>query len=220
MMKTEDLVTRLASMAAPVRPVGRPWKGAALWFSVCVIYLGGVAAFALARRSRLAVTDAPLYVVQQLALLVTALTAAIAAFASTIPGYSRRILAAPAVPGAIALVSLITACVRDVQTRGTLGLSSQTDWPCVVSIFLGSAVLGSLLGFMLRRGAPLAPRLTGVLAAAAALGVTNIEACLTRPHLFNSVVLLWHGATSMIVVVVLAVAAGQVFRWPMQAYVD
>ena len=151
---------------------------------------------------------------QQGAALVTGIMAARAAFASVIPGQDDRVWILPAIGAAAWSVSLLWAGVRDLQATGTLGLTSQTDWPCVVSMVVGGLVLGAPLVWMLRRGAPLTPGLTAFLAALAALSVANIEACLTRPHAFALTVLLWHGGTIAAVAALCAWSGRRWLRWP------
>jgi hypothetical protein len=116
----------------------------------------------------------------------------------------------PAMSGAVWLAALLWNCWRDLQTWGTVGITSQTDWPCVVSIATGGAVLGGPMLLMLRRGAPLTPRTTALLGGVAALSFANIEACLTRPHTFTMTVLAWHGITIALAASLLrgSVAAG------------
>src|SRR5262249_29618804 len=112
---------------------------------------------------------------------------------------------------------LLWAGVLDLQTAGTLGATSQSDWPCVVSMTVGGVVVGAPLVWMVRRGAPLTPGLTAFLAALAALSFANIEACLTRPHAFSLTVLLWHGGTVAAVAALCALTAGRWLRWPDRA---
>lgn len=216
-MKTEDLIDRLAGNATPVRPLARPWKRALVWLMCAVVYLAVVAIMALHRHSTLAATDKPAYVVQQAALFVTGLTAAVAAFVSVIPGTSRRVAAAPIAPAVVLVAVLMWGCVCDLRVYGTFGVASQTDWPCVVSITLGGAFLWAVMSAMLRRGAGLTPGLTGLVAGGAALSIANIEACLTRAHPFTSVVVVWHGLTSAMMMAALAIAGRYVFRWPRAA---
>ena len=61
-------------------------------------------------------------------------------------------------------LSLLWAGVLDLQASGTLGVTSQSDWPCVASMTVGGLVVGAPLVWMLRRGAPLTPGLTAFLA--------------------------------------------------------
>jgi hypothetical protein len=160
------------------------------------------------------VTPTPLYLVQQGAALVTGIMAARAALASVIPGSNNRVWVLPAIGAAVWGVSLLWAGVRDLQAYGTLGVTSQSDWPCVVSMTVGGLVVGSPLVWMLRRGAPLTPGLTAFLAALAALSVANIEACLGRPHAFALTVLLWHGVTVAAVAALCAMTGRRWLRWP------
>jgi hypothetical protein len=213
-MKTEDLITNLVADTTPVQPLPGPWTRGVFWFAYGVAYLGLAVLLGLSRKGRLATTGDPVYVVQQVALLVTALMAAIAAFASVIPGYSGHIHLLPIVPATVWLAMLAGGCLLDVRTLGTLGLSSQSDWPCVTSMTVGGLILWGVMALMLRRGAPMTPRLTGVLGGIAALSIANIEACLTRPHAFTSIVLVWHGATSAVLILLLAKVGQRVWRWP------
>jgi hypothetical protein len=79
---------------------------------------------------------------------------------------------------------------------------------------MGGFLVGLPLVWMLRRGAPLTPRLTAFLAAVAALSVANIEACLTRPHAFALTVLLWHGGTVAAIAALSALMGHRWLRWP------
>src|SRR5207245_5373239 len=60
--------------------------------------------------------------------------AARAAFASVIPGSKNRVWVLPAIGAAVWSVSLLWAGVRDLQASGTLGVTTHSDWPCVVSM--------------------------------------------------------------------------------------
>jgi hypothetical protein len=173
-----------------------------------------VAVMMFAVMSSAAVKPTPLYLVQQSLALVTGIMAARAALASVIPGSNNRAWVLPAIGATVWSVSLLWAGVRDLQASGTLGVTSQSDWPCVASMTVGGLVVGSPLIWMLRRGAPLTPGLTAFLAALAALSFANIEACLTRPHAFALTVLLWHGGTVAAVAAICALTAHRWLRWP------
>ncbi len=67
---------------------------------------------------------------------------------------------------------------------------------------------------MLRRGVPTTPRLTVLLGGGAALGMANVAACLTRSRAFSSVVLLWHGGTMALMLVLPVAAADRIMRCP------
>jgi hypothetical protein len=146
-------------------------------------------------------------------LIATATVASVAAFASVVPASDRRVLGVPLVPGMLALATLVWSCVVDVQMQGTLGIGRETDWPCVASISFGGMLLWALGVAMLRRGAPMTPRVSSLLAGVAAFSVANIEACLTRGHTFTITVLLWHGMTTALLVTMLAHVGRSILTW-------
>jgi hypothetical protein len=113
----------------------------------------------------------------------------------------------------VVMAALLWGCIIDVQLRGTLGIGSETDWPCVASISLGGSLLWALGVAMLRRGAPLSPRISSLLAGVAAFSVANLEACVSRSHAFTITVLLWHGMTTALVVAALAYVGGGLIAW-------
>jgi hypothetical protein len=213
-MKTDELIDRLGRDVTVARPLPTPGIRTAVWMVWAVSYLVVVAVMMFALMSSAGVTPSRLYLVQQGAALVTGVMAARAAFLSVIPGSNNRVWVLPAIGAAVWGVSLLWAAMRDLQASGTLGVTSQSDWPCVVSIALGGLVVGSPLVWMLRRGAPLTPSLTAFLAALAALSFANIEACLGRPHAFALTVLLWHGGTVAAVAALCALMGPRWLRWP------
>ena len=213
-MQTDDMIERLAREAAIVRPLAAPRRRIVVWLIWGAIYVVVAAITTLRMMSSSAVTMTPLYVFQQGAALVTGITAARAAFISVIPGANDRARALPIISAAVWVASLLWQGLLDVQASGTLGAGRETDWPCVASMALGAAVLGGPLLWMLRRGAPLTPRVTAFLAGLAALSVANIEACLTRPHAFAVTVLLWHGGTVVVAAAVFAGMGRRWLRWP------
>src|SRR4029453_17867947 len=183
-MKTDELIDRLGRDVTVARPLPTPGMRTAVWMVWAESYLVGVAVMMFAVMSSAAGRPTPLYLVQQGAALVTGIMAARAAFASVIPGSNNRVWVLPAIGAAVWGVSLLWAGVRDLQASGTLGVTSQSDWPCVASMPLGGVVGGAPLVWMLGHGGPLTPRATAFLGGLAALSVANIEACLTRPHAF------------------------------------
>src|SRR6267142_398423 len=199
-MRTDELIERLGRDVTVTRPLPTPgMRTAVMMFWVM---------------SPAGVTPTPLYLVQQSAALVTGIMAARAALLSVIPGANDRVWVVPAIGVATWAAALLWAGVLDLQASGTLGVTSQSDWPCVASMTVGGLLVGAPLAWMLRRGAPLTPNLTVGLAALAALSVANIEACLTRPHAFALTVLLWHGGTVAVIVTLCALMGHRWLRWP------
>jgi len=213
-MNTEDLIDRLSRDVVVATPLPAPGMRTAVWMVWAVSYLVVVAVMMFAVVSSAGVVPTPLYLVQQGAALFIGISAARAAFGSVIPGANRRVWVMPAIGAAAWGLSLVWAGVQDLHDSGTLGVTSQSDWPCVVSMTLGGAVVGAPLVWMLRRGAPLTPRVTAFLSALAALSFANIEACLTRAHPFALTVLLWHGSTVTAIAALCALMGHRWFRWP------
>jgi len=213
-MKTDELIDRLGRDVTVTRPLPTPGMRTAVWMVWALSYLILVAVMMFAVMSSARVTPTPLYLVQQGAALVTGIMAARAALASVIPGANDRVWVVPAIGVATWAAALSWAGVLDLQASGTLGVTSQSDWPCVASMTVGGLLVGAPLAWMLRRGAPLTPNLTVGLAALAALSVANIEACLTRPHAFALTVLLWHGGTVAAIVTLCAIMGHRWLRWP------
>ena len=213
-MRTDDLIDRLGRDVTVTRPLPTPGMRTTVWMVWAVSYLIVVAVMMFAVMSSAGVTPTPLYLVQQSAALVTGIMAARAALASVIPGANDRVWVLPAIGVATWAAALLWAGVLDLQASGTLGVTSQSDWPCVASMTVGGLLVGAPLAWMLRRGAPLTPNLTLGLAALAALSIANIEACLTRPHAFALTVLLWHGSTVAAIAALCALMGHRWLRWP------
>ncbi len=213
-MKTDELIDRLGSDVPIASPLPAPGIRTAVWMVWAVSYLVVAAAMMFAVMSSAGLTPTPLYLVQQGAALVTGILAARAALASVIPGSNDRVWVLPAIGVATWAAALLWAGVLDLQSSGTLGVTSQSDWPCVASMTVGGLLVGAPLAWMLRRGAPLTPNLTVGLAALAALSFANIEACLTRPHAFALTVLLWHGGTVAAIATLCALMGHRWLRWP------
>lgn len=208
-MNTDDLIQRLGDSLEPVRPIAPPWRRAAAWMAGAAVYLCGVALLAWARGRSLAGAD----LVQQAALIAIALAASNAAFASVVPASDRRMLAIPLVPGALLTGALVWGGVVDVRMQGMLGVGREIDWPCVVSISFGGVVLWAICVAMLRRGAPMSPGVSSMFAGVAAFSIANVEACLSRPHMFTVTILLWHGMTTALWVMALAYSGRSLLTW-------
>jgi hypothetical protein len=213
-MRTDELIDRLGREVTAARPLPAPGIRTAVWTVWAVGVLAVAAMMMFAVMSSAAVTLTPLYLVQQGVALVTGILAARGALASVIPGSNHRVWVLPAIAATVWSLSLLWPGVLDLQASGTLGVTSQTDWPCVVSITVGGLVIGAPLAWMLRRGAPLTPGLTAFLGGLAALSLANIEACLTRPHAFALTVLVWHGGTVAAIATLSAMTGHRWLRWP------
>jgi hypothetical protein len=184
-----------------------------MWLAIAVAYVGAMT-IAAGHAGMSSATG--LLIGQQVLACVVAISAAYAAVLSVVPGRRVQPFVWMTFMGAAAWIGLLAfASIAGRQTMGVVGgLARETDWPCVVSMLIGGGALAGLLIGMLRRGAPMAPRESVALAAAAAAAIGSMEACATRPHAFISTILIWHGGTAVVMLVALALAARPLLRWP------
>lgn len=155
--------------------------------------------------------------IEQGATLLTGLAAAVAAFATLIPGYSRRVILLPLVPLSVWIGAVAAGAVQEYALAGGGVLAGPRDWSCVRTILVGTAVPGVVMGVMLRRGAPVMPRVSAAFGALAAAGLGNLGVCLFHPHSSSLILLLWHCGTVLVLVAVAGIAGTQLLRWPPQA---
>jgi hypothetical protein len=212
-MDTDKLIERLAEHAGPVRPLSRPWMRTAAWLLLAIPYVALVVLVVSPRADLLAKAAQWRYLAEQLAAFTTGIAAATAAFATTIPGYDRRIVLVPAVPLAIWLGSLGEGCVQDWIRVGPDGLSLQPDWFCFPAIVLVGAVPAIAIAIMLRRGAPLTPHLTAALGGLAAAGLGNFGLRLFHPQDASLMVLVWQVGTVVILTALAAWAGRYLLNW-------
>jgi hypothetical protein len=201
-MDTEELIRRLSSASQPVRPLPGPWLRTAIWFGLAVPFVAMVVVV-MSPRADLAAKYADWhFAVEQIAALATALVAAAAAFATTVPGFDRRVLYAPFVPLAVWLGSIGQGCLQTLMRDGLGGLTLTPGWVCLPAILLVGSVPATAIAFMLRRGAPLTPRLTGILGGLAAAGLGNVGLRLFHAQDASIMVLVWQVGSVFLLTVI------------------
>lgn len=216
-MDTEQLIHQLADHPAPVRRLPAPWRRAAVWFAISLPYVV-VVVFTHSMPASMPIDLSQMlhdrqFIIEQIATLLTAITAVMAAFCSIVPGYDRRILLVPLLPLAIWLLSLGEGCVNDWIRLGARGLALRPDWNCLPPAALIGIVPALAIVIMLRRGAPLYPRITLALAALAVAALGNFGLRIYHVGDASIMVLVWHFG-SVIVLALLASWIGQiVLRW-------
>lgn len=193
-METEQLIQQLAGLTQPVRRLPAPWRRAAIWFAISLPYVGLITVthtmpmpIDLSR----ALGDWQ-FLLEQVATLATAGTAVMAAFCSTVPGYDRRMLFLPLLPLTVWLLSLGEGCVRDWLHWGARGLELRPDWSCLPPAALVGIVPMAAIVIMLRRGAPLYPRITLALATLAVAALGNFGLRFYHVGDASIMVLVWH----------------------------
>lgn len=203
-METNQLIRRLAEDATPIRRLPAPWWRAAIWFSISLPYVAAVI-FAHAKQIDPAQMLADWqFIIEQIAIFSTAITAVVAAFCSVIPGFDRKILMLPLLPLMVWLASLGDGCIRDWLRLGASGLKLRPDWDCLPPAALLGIVPAIAIVVMLRRGAPLYPRATLALAALAVAALGNFGLRFYHVGDASIMILVWHFGS----VVVLSLLAG------------
>lgn len=211
-MHTDDLIEYLARTIEPVESLPHPWRRTAAWIAAAATYLWALVLLMPAGGVAGDVNGVSRWLPQLIAAMA-GLTAAAAAFATTVPGASSRALLWPLAAGTTWVAVLLAGTFRESSALDAARLTAPHEWACVAMIGLGGLVPLALIVRMLRRGAPLSPRLTCALGALATAALANVGACLRSPHPSSAVVLLWHGATIAVLVALAAWAGPRVFSW-------
>jgi len=141
------------------------------------------------------------------------LTAALAAFASVVPGYDRRILLIPLLPLAAWLASLGEGCWRNFVALGADSLTLRADWDCLPPAILIGIVPSIAMVMMLRRGAPLLPRIGIALGALAVAALANLGLRLFHVGDASVMVLFWHLGGAAVLTGLAAFAGRRVLYW-------
>jgi len=190
-METSELIRHLATGAVPVHRLPPPWLRTAMWLAISLPYVASVVVMKSAAIDFLEKFDAR-FALEQTAILATALTAAIAAFASVIPGQNRKLYLLPLLPLTVWLASLGKGCASDWLRFGADGLHVHSDWECApAAIFIG-IIPAIAMVVMLRRGAPLAPRVSVALGALAVAALGNFALRIFHIGDVSVMVLFWH----------------------------
>ena len=213
MRDTEELIRRLAEDIEPIRPLPPPWISTGVWLVLAIPYVILVV-LVMSPRGDLPTKIADLrFVIEQVAALATGITAAIAAFATVVPGHNRKLIVLPLLPLAMWLGSLGQGCVQDWIQLGRQGLSLRPDWFCLPAIILTGSVPAFVMAVMLRRGAPLSPHVTTALGGLAAAGLGNFGLRLFHPQDASVMVLFWQFGAVFVVSAVAAWAGGYLLNW-------
>ena len=188
--ETPRFIRRLVTDVPPVRPLAPPWIRTAAWCGISLPVVGLIVVLMSRAGGSWAGSDRLTF--EQIAALATGIAAAAAAFASTVPGYDRRIALLPLAPLAIWLGNLAQRCVRDGVASESHSWSLLAHWGCLPETLIVGAVPAVTVVAMLRRGAPLTPRLTTMLGALAAGGLANFGIRCVHALDSSLVVLTWH----------------------------
>jgi hypothetical protein len=214
-VQTEELIGRLAADARPVHPLPAPWARALMWLALsappvfAVVWWHG-----LGGKAGMVTQGDPRMVVEWIAILATAISAAFAAFASAVPGMSRRWLWVPLLPLVVWLAAAGQGCVEDYRVMGAAAFTLRWDTDCYVPTVLAGIIPVVAMLAMLRRAAPMTPHVTLALGALAIAAVVNLAMLLFHVGDVSIMVLFWHVGVVAVVAAVAGLAGALVLRWP------
>jgi len=210
---TDALIDRLAGEAEPVRRLPAVWKRVALWLACAVPPAVGIVLYhGLVNNLPTLMGDRQL-LLEQVAALLTAVTAATAAFLSTIPGAGRRWLWLPAVPLAVWFLALGKGCLDDWLQFGPEGLALRPDFECFGPMVLMALIPGAAMLAMLRHGAPLAPRATLFLGALATAAVVAFGLRFFHVGDASIMILTWHMGLAAVLTLAAGLAGPRLLGW-------
>lgn len=212
-MDTNSLINRLAESAQPLQPLPNPWIRASIWLALSLPYVALVVLIASPRGDLSEKLVESRFLIEQLAALSTGITAAVAAFATVIPGYSRKYLLVPVLPLAIWLGSLGIGCALDFAHADLHDTKFHADWFCLPGIILAGAVPGFVIVLMLQRGAPLSPNMSMALAGLATAGLGDFGLRLFHPEDTGLLVLVWQFGTVFALALLAGWAGRYVLNW-------
>ena len=119
----------------------------------------------------------------------------------------------PLPPLALWLASVGYGCLQDWAQHGPNGLTIRPDWDCLPSATIIGVVPAIAMVVMLRRGAPLLPRLTLTLGGLAVAAIANFGLQFFHFRDATIMVLVWH-LGSVAVLSMLAGALGpRILGW-------
>jgi hypothetical protein len=212
-MNTNELIAHLAAGAMPVRRLPPPSVRTLLWLAVSLPFVAAIVVLMPEKVNLAQAIVDKQFLVEEFAILATALAAAVAAFCSVVPGYDRRIVVLPLVPLAVWLASLGQGCVQDLIRSGASGLQLRPDWECLLPAALMGIIPATAMVVMLRRGAPLLPGVTLALGALAVAALTNFGLRLFHFGDASIMVLFWHFGSVGVLSAVAASLGRYFLRW-------
>lgn len=194
-METDRLIEALAAEGTPVHRLPSPSRRLLSWLAVAVP-AAALIVMMMGLRPDIAVRLAePRFLTQEAAAIATALTAAIAAFYAGIPGTPRWRLFLPLLPFALWSASLGQQCWQEWLSSGPSGMEFRLDAECIPGIAMVGLVPALMILAMIRRGAPLQPRLTVALGILAAAALGDAALRLFHPIDAGLMVLVWQLGT-------------------------
>jgi hypothetical protein len=214
-MNTDALIRDLVATAKPVKPLARPEVRALGWTVFALLAVTAVMAIHGIDPGQVgAVLSDPRALGEAVATLATAISAAIAAFQSTVPGAGRRWFFVPFVSLAAWVLLTGAGCAADYAAMGPSAFGLRLDTDCFLPGAIAAAVLTLVLVVLLKRGAPLVPRWTLVFAGMAVAAAVNFGLLVLHEGDISFMLLVWHTGYVLGLAAIGAWVAPALFGWP------
>ena len=210
---TDRVIEQLAHMAPAVKPLPSPWRRTAIWLAASLPFVAMICLPSASEPMLLPAIHSGSFMLEQAAALLTAVMEAGAAFAATVPAFNRRVLMLPVLPLGVWLFTVGQGCMRDASALGAVGPALAAHWACFAVTAIAGTVPATIIVLLLRRGAPLTPRLTMVLAALATAGLANFAVRFIHAGDVSLVVLVWHLGVAAFAAGVAAAGGPRLFNW-------
>jgi len=204
----ERLVEDLAGGLEPVRPLPSPALRAALWLGVAVL-IGLVLASRIDTAGFMLRMRVPDLACAALGAVLTAVAAAFAAFATSVPGRTKAWALLPLPPLSLWVGASGFGCLRDWIAPGTGQPHPQEVAGCFSFLVCVSVPLSVLIVVMLRRACPLRPNLTAALGGLAAAAAAAALLMPFHPHDATASDLLIHAVAVVGVIGLNGLAGGR-----------
>ena len=173
----DRLIAALADDLTPVRPLPAPPFRALSWLALVAGVAAALAMFADVPAMWLRLTGMPDMMVATAGAIMTAVSAAFAAFQSSVPDRSRAWALLPLPPAAVWIAASALGCLRGIPLPGTHVATDDEMYVCLTFVVGLSLPLVAVLILMLRRACCLAPAVTaamaGLASASAAAALLN-----------------------------------------------
>ncbi len=209
--KSEDLIAALSADATPVRRLRPPaWRAAGL-----VAVAGAIVALSVAwhgfRPDLAQKFHEPMYVLEWLASLATALGAFVAAFHLSLPDRSPRWIAAAVIPASFWLSVIGLGCLEDFLQHGMDAFAWSVSLACFRYITEMGIPLMLVMMVMIRHAGPIRPIQSMVCAGLGAAALSAAGLSLFHDLDASWLVLIWHGS-ALLTILALSALGGVILR--------
>lgn len=212
-MRNDELIEQLVAQAQPVRRLRSPFTRTAIWLACSLPWVVAVVLIMGIRPDIGARLSDTRWLIEEGAIFATALMAAMAAFCAGVPGRPRWEHFLPLIPLTIWLGMLGVGCVEDWLALGRVAFVLRPDWQCLPSIVIVGLGPAVAMVVMIRRGSPIAPMTTTMLAALAAAGLAAVALRLFHQEDSSLMVLVWQAGTVFGLTCAASLAGTKILQW-------